>query len=586
MTTDQRGYVYRWDHENRLIEVLGPPVVESATTQPEPDSTPGSTTQPEDPYTDPDEVSTPTTQPTTQPSYAWRQTYTYDAMGRRVSRTTYQNEVASTTYYVSAGMQEVAEYTDGSDAAAPSRTYVYGSYVDEPVQVRVFASATTQPASTQSATTQPSYTDYYYHTNALYSVIAVTDTAGTVVERYTYDAYGQRTITDADGTPRAESRLGNEIGFTGRRLDPLTNQYYFRARYYDAAQGRFISRDPLEYVDGMSLYGGYYVPNGLDPTGTDRIEANYNEAEQVFDVYYIDEWSVCGGAFTLWLGPLIGGDAAPVLVGKLDIKSGFVKLANGRYTTMQQIRKESDEGGTNWDKFITSGRTFEKGLGTGGQLGKLQDMAAAMLHNDSKNATFSPDTVDNVINGTELAVGLVKDLLWFYATAPLTLAEGVSAPAIRGLGYSSSVKYGKGASGVNPAAVVIDESAVQVASGSGVWAKSSVLRGRVIEDALTKSEYSGWFRIGADAKGKFPLVDFQKGNNLVSLKTVDTSGGTWIGRMQEHIVDLGTRGATVDGKAANMILDLRVQPGGLNAAKPLVDFGAKSNVSVIIKEFP
>jgi RHS repeat-associated protein len=164
-------------------------------------------------------------------------------------------------------MQEVAEYTDGTDAAAPSRTYVYGSYVDEPMQVRVFASATTQPASTQNATTQPSYTDYYYHTNALYSVIAVTDTAGTVVERYTYDAYGQRTITDADGTPRTESVLGNEIGFTGRRLDPLTNQYYFRARYYDAAQGRFISRDPLEYVDGMSLYGGYYVPNGLDPEG-------------------------------------------------------------------------------------------------------------------------------------------------------------------------------------------------------------------------------------------------------------------------------------------------------------------------------
>jgi len=78
----------------------------------------------------------------TQPSYAWRQTYTYDAMGRRVSRTTYQNEVASTTVYVRVGMQEVAEYTDSSDAAAPSRTYVYGSYVDEPVQVRVFASAT------------------------------------------------------------------------------------------------------------------------------------------------------------------------------------------------------------------------------------------------------------------------------------------------------------------------------------------------------------------------------------------------------------------------------------------------------------
>ena len=42
---------------------------------------------------------------------------------------------------------------------------------------------------------------------------------------------------------------------------------YFRARYYDTATGEFISRDPLEYVDGMSLYRGYFAPNHLDPMG-------------------------------------------------------------------------------------------------------------------------------------------------------------------------------------------------------------------------------------------------------------------------------------------------------------------------------
>ena len=42
---------------------------------------------------------------------------------------------------------------------------------------------------------------------------------------------------------------------------------YFRARYYDPATGEFISRDPLEYVDGMSLYRGYFVPGGVDPFG-------------------------------------------------------------------------------------------------------------------------------------------------------------------------------------------------------------------------------------------------------------------------------------------------------------------------------
>jgi len=42
---------------------------------------------------------------------------------------------------------------------------------------------------------------------------------------------------------------------------------YKRARYYDPNTGEFISRDPLGYVDGMSLYRGYFVPNGVDPEG-------------------------------------------------------------------------------------------------------------------------------------------------------------------------------------------------------------------------------------------------------------------------------------------------------------------------------
>lgn len=42
---------------------------------------------------------------------------------------------------------------------------------------------------------------------------------------------------------------------------------YFRARYYDPLLGEFISRDPFEYVDGMSLYRAYFVPGRVDPSG-------------------------------------------------------------------------------------------------------------------------------------------------------------------------------------------------------------------------------------------------------------------------------------------------------------------------------
>jgi hypothetical protein len=45
---------------------------------------------------------------------------------------------------------------------------------------------------------------------------------------------------------------------------------YFRARYYDPGTGEFIRRDPLEYIDGMSLYRGYFIPSGTDPFGLER----------------------------------------------------------------------------------------------------------------------------------------------------------------------------------------------------------------------------------------------------------------------------------------------------------------------------
>jgi len=111
-------------------------------------------------------------------------------------------------------------------------------------------------------------------------------------------------------------------------------------------------------------------------------------------------------------------------------------------------------------------------------------------------------------------------------------------------------------------------------------------RGNLIEDKLAATEYKDWFHVGAENGGKFPLVDFQSGQSLVSLKTADTTGENWIRPLMNHIEALGTRGATVGGEPADMFLDLRVQPGGAAAAQPLIKFGEKFNVTVTIREHP
>lgn len=92
----------------------------------------------------------------------------------------------------------------------------------------------------------------------------------TVVERYRYDAYGVRTIYAADGTTvLASSAYAARYAYTGRPIDATTGLMYYRARWYHASLGRFISRDPAGYVDGGNLYQ-YVVGNPLwwtDPSG-------------------------------------------------------------------------------------------------------------------------------------------------------------------------------------------------------------------------------------------------------------------------------------------------------------------------------
>ena len=73
---------------------------------------------------------------------------------------------------------------------------------------------------------------YYYHRDALGSITEVTDESGTVVERYEYDVYGAVTIYDGSWVTLTASAIGNPYLFTGRRYDPESGNYHYRARYY------------------------------------------------------------------------------------------------------------------------------------------------------------------------------------------------------------------------------------------------------------------------------------------------------------------------------------------------------------------
>jgi RHS repeat-associated protein len=181
--------------------------------------------------------------------------YRYDAFGRRIAKTV----DGVTTRFFFDGMREIEEQ-DG--AGATQATYVYGQYVDEPLTMR-----------RNGAT-------FFYAADQLYSITAVTDAGGVLVEAYDYDDFGVPSVRDGSGQPLPSSQIGNPLLFTGRRFDGETGWYHLRNRYLDPRAGRFISRDPLGTWGDATNLGNSYAYVGNDPfTHTDPFGLGPGEGE-------------------------------------------------------------------------------------------------------------------------------------------------------------------------------------------------------------------------------------------------------------------------------------------------------------------
>lgn len=147
-------------------------------------------------------------------------TYKYDAANRRVSRTS----SGTTTQFLYDMMDVVLDInSDGSKI----------DYLNDPLNVdeklRQFSTSTGA---------------LYFIQDHLGSTIALTAVNASVIERFKYDAFGKSSNN---------SSLTRYL-YTGREFDNALGLTYYRARWYDHQQGRFLTQDPLGITGGLNLY--------------------------------------------------------------------------------------------------------------------------------------------------------------------------------------------------------------------------------------------------------------------------------------------------------------------------------------------
>lgn len=201
----------------------------------------------------------------------------YDARRYRTVRKDYSGGSLSATrhFYYSSGWQSVEERLGTS--TDPDTQHVWGlRYIDD----CVLRDRDTDANGTLDERLYALQDDNW-------NVIELTDENGDVQERYNYSAYGTPNFWNASFSTRSSSSYDWECLYAGYRYDATSELFCVRNRYLNSELGAWVSRDPIGYVDGMSLYG-YVFSQPIDTYDPDGHQGHKVRRRCGRKVYYDD----------------------------------------------------------------------------------------------------------------------------------------------------------------------------------------------------------------------------------------------------------------------------------------------------------
>ena len=109
---------------------------------------------------------------------------------------------------------------------------------------------------------------YYFEKNLFGDIVAVYNASGIKIGSYTYDAWGNCSVSVVSGSTTLEKnvvRTYNSFRYRGYYYDTETQLYYLQSRYYNPTTGRFINADGYVNANGDLVGFNMYAYCGNNP---------------------------------------------------------------------------------------------------------------------------------------------------------------------------------------------------------------------------------------------------------------------------------------------------------------------------------